>query len=213
MSQEDADSPVAVGQNRPLIHGRVVWISDIPLTEGQLRGKRDTFWDTAPVYEGRKEIWEALRAAADAADTGDYGLAQAILDGANISIPTGQLTEAYDELGNRYVIPPYCLNPPVTDTGVPSEDQPKHAKPPPTVAIAGTPLTFKVRLSTTNEDVSISVQSTATIDDLKIKLCAEKNIQSQKITMLYSGRVLANNLAVGELNIPKGYVIQAIVSL
>ena len=81
---------VAVGQNRTLIHERVVWTSDIPLTEGQLRGKRDTFWDTAPVYEGRKEIWEALRAAADAADTGDYDLAQAILDGANISIPTGE---------------------------------------------------------------------------------------------------------------------------
>lgn len=81
---------VAVGQNRTLIHERVVWMSDIPLTEGQLRGKRDTFWDTAPVYEGRKEIWEALRAAADAADTGDYDLAQAILDGANISIPTGE---------------------------------------------------------------------------------------------------------------------------
>eukprot|EP00731_Ephydatia_muelleri_P020630 Em0013g357a len=191
-------------------------MSDIPLTEGQLRGKRDTFWDTAPVYEGRKEIWEALRAAADAADTGDYDLAQAILDGANISIPTGQLTEAYDELGNRYVIPPYCLSPPVTDAGAPSapsEDQPKHTKPPPSAAIVDTPFIFKVRLSTTNEDVSISVPSSATIEDLKMKLCAEKNIQSKKITMLYAGRVLANNSAVGDLNIPKGYVIQAIVLL
>lgn len=74
-------------------------------------------------------------------------------------------------------------------------------------------VTLKVRLSTTNEDLSVSVPSTATVGDLKTKLCAEQNIQCQKITMLYSGKVLDNGLNVGDLSIPKGYVIQAIVSL
>lgn len=61
----------------------------MPLTEGQLRSKRDEFWDTAPAFEGRKEIWDALHAAASAAEGNDFQLAQAILDGANISVPNG----------------------------------------------------------------------------------------------------------------------------
>lgn len=56
---------------------------------GQLVGKRDEFWETAPSYEGKKEIWDALRAAATAAEANDFVLAQAILDGAGIYIPSG----------------------------------------------------------------------------------------------------------------------------
>lgn len=61
----------------------------MPLTEGQLRSKRDEFWDTAPAFDGRKEIWDALRAATVAAEALDFQLSQAILDGANISVPNG----------------------------------------------------------------------------------------------------------------------------
>lgn len=57
---------------------------------GQLVGKRDEFWETAPSYEGKKEIWDALRAAATAAEANDFVLAQAILDGAGIYIPSGK---------------------------------------------------------------------------------------------------------------------------
>lgn len=59
----------------------------MPLTEGQLRSKRDEFWETAPAFEGKKEIWDALRAAAE---TDDHTWAQAIVDGANITLPTGK---------------------------------------------------------------------------------------------------------------------------
>ena len=67
-----------------------MWRTEVPWTEGQLRGKRDTFWETAPAYDGRKEIWDALKAACEAVENGDFGLAQAIVDGANISLPTGK---------------------------------------------------------------------------------------------------------------------------
>ena len=78
-----------MGQDMGLIHDQIVWESSVPLTEGQLRGQRDTFWETAPIYDGRKEIWDALKAAAEAAEEKEYELAQAILSGANISLPTG----------------------------------------------------------------------------------------------------------------------------
>src|SRR4029434_2353029 len=59
------------------------------MTEGQLRSKRDEFWDTAPAFEGRKEIWDALKAAAVALEASDHELAQAIVDGASITLPHG----------------------------------------------------------------------------------------------------------------------------
>ena len=64
------------------------------MTEGQLRSKRDEFWDTAPAFDGRKEIWDALRAAALAVECNDLGLAQAIVDGACITLPHGTHTHA-----------------------------------------------------------------------------------------------------------------------
>lgn len=85
----------------------------MPLTEGQLRSKRDEFWETAPAFDGRKEIWDALRAATVAAEALDFQLAQAILDGANVILANGYLTECYDELGSHYKVPIYCLSHPV----------------------------------------------------------------------------------------------------
>lgn len=41
------------------------------LTEAQLRSKREEFWDTAPAFEGKTEIWAALKAAVDAATKED----------------------------------------------------------------------------------------------------------------------------------------------
>lgn len=83
---------VALGRNQPLKRERPKWKSDYPMTEGQLRSKRDEFWDTAPAFEGRKEIWDALRAAASAFESNDHLLAQAILDGASITLPHGKNT-------------------------------------------------------------------------------------------------------------------------
>ncbi len=60
------------------------------MTDGQLRSKRDEFWDTAPAFEGRKEIWDALKAAAQAFESNDHELAQAIIDGASITLPHGK---------------------------------------------------------------------------------------------------------------------------
>ena len=78
------------GRNEPLKKDRPKWKSDYPMTEGQLRSKRDEFWDTAPAFDGRKEIWDALKAAAVALECSDHELAQAIVDGASITLPHGE---------------------------------------------------------------------------------------------------------------------------
>ena len=43
------------------------------------------------LFLGQKEIWDALKAAAAATESGDNTLAQAIIDGASITLPHGKL--------------------------------------------------------------------------------------------------------------------------
>ncbi|PNY06104.1 ubiquitin domain-containing protein 1-like, partial [Trifolium pratense] len=69
------------------------WKHPQPITKTQLIQLRDEFWDTAPHYGGRKEIWDALRAAAEA----DLSLAQAIVDSAGVIVQSSDLTVCYDE--------------------------------------------------------------------------------------------------------------------
>eukprot|EP00960_Hanusia_phi_P073237 767964-Hanusia_phi.AAC.4 len=53
---------------------------------------------------------QALRAAAECEDT---ETAQAIMAAVNVTLPHGNLSVVYDELGNKYDIPPYCLSEPM----------------------------------------------------------------------------------------------------
>ncbi|XP_021287840.1 ubiquitin domain-containing protein 1-like isoform X1 [Herrania umbratica] len=71
------------------------WKHPQPITKSQLVQMREEFWDTAPHYGGRKEIWDALRAAAEA----DLTLAQAIVDSAGVIVQNADLTICYDERG------------------------------------------------------------------------------------------------------------------
>lgn len=79
---------VAIGRNRPLNVDKQEWITEVPMTMTQLRTKREEFWETAPAFEGRKEIWDALKAASE---QDDISMAQVIVDSANITLPTGTL--------------------------------------------------------------------------------------------------------------------------
>ncbi|CAN4102972.1 unnamed protein product [Withania somnifera] len=84
------------------------WKHPQPITRSQLMQLREEFWDTAPHYGGKKEIWDALRAAAEA----DLELAQAIVDSAGIIAQNTDMTVCYDESGTKYELPKYVLSEP-----------------------------------------------------------------------------------------------------
>lgn len=197
-------------KNHPLCHEVIRWKSDVPLTEGQLRSKRDEFWDTAPAFDGRKEIWDALRAGATAAEAQDYQLAQAILDGANISVPNGFLTECYDELGTRYQVPIYCLSYPINivkeDSG---RDSPADCSEP---IDGGTEMTLKLRLSTTMGDVKLPVYSKDTIGVAKKKLQSQEGLEPSRQRWFFGGKLMGDKMHIEEAKIQPGYVIQVIVN-
>ncbi|KAI8321471.1 hypothetical protein GQ54DRAFT_311725 [Martensiomyces pterosporus] len=104
VNQAEGSCSVDFGHN-------IRWRAEQPMTSSELHRQREAFWDTAPVYEGRAEVWQALRLACE---SDDRALAPAILESAGISVPTGRLIDgAYDELGACYRIPKYCLCAPV----------------------------------------------------------------------------------------------------
>ncbi|XVF40275.1 hypothetical protein PTKIN_Ptkin01aG0099200 [Pterospermum kingtungense] len=85
------------------------WKHSEPITMTQLMQMRDEFWDTAPHYGGQKEMWDALRAAAEA----ELVLAQAIVDSAGVIVQNDDLTICYDERGAKYELPKYVLSEPI----------------------------------------------------------------------------------------------------
>ncbi|XP_043111280.1 ubiquitin domain-containing protein 1a isoform X1 [Puntigrus tetrazona] len=197
------------GRNEPLKKDKPKWKSEYPMTEGQLRSKRDEFWDTAPAFDGRKEIWDALKAAAVATECNDHELAQAIVDGASITLPHGSLMECYDELGNRYQLPAYCLAPPVNlvsecnDRNVSenSELQEKKEK----------EFQLKVRLST-GKDLRLSVTMADSIRQLKKQLQIQEDIDTTHQRWFFSGKLLTDKTRLQDTKIQKDFVIQVIVS-
>uniref|UniRef100_A0A8C9FR20 Ubiquitin domain containing 1 n=1 Tax=Pavo cristatus TaxID=9049 RepID=A0A8C9FR20_PAVCR len=197
------------GRNEPLKKERPKWKSDYPMTDGQLRSKRDEFWDTAPAFEGRKEIWDALKAAAYAVEANDHSLAQAILDGASITLPHGSLTECYDELGNRYQLPVYCLAPPVNlilERG--EEEAAEPAEPLPNTRRE---FALKVRLST-GKDLRLSASMADTIGQLKKQLQAQEGIDLAWQRWFFSGKLLTDRTRLQETKIQKDFVVQVIVN-
>lgn len=208
-----AGTNAIIRKNHPLCHETIRWMSDVPLTEGQLRSKRDEFWDTSPAFDGRKEIWDALRAATVAAESLDFGLAQAILDGANVSVPNGYLTECYDELGTQYKVPIYCLSCPVNivkeDNG---RDSPAEYSEPVDGAGGGTELMLKLRLSSTCADVKLSVYARDTVGQCKKRLQVQEQVDACCQRWFYGGKLLGDKMPVEEAAIKPGFVVQVIVN-
>ncbi|XP_016323295.1 ubiquitin domain-containing protein 1-like isoform X2 [Sinocyclocheilus anshuiensis] len=196
-------------RNEPLKKDKPKWKSEYPMTEGQLRSKRDEFWDTAPAFDGRKEIWDALKAAAVAIECNDHELAQAIVDGASITLPHGSLMECYDELGNRYQLPAYCLAPPVSlvsecndhNVSEHSELQEKKEK----------EFQLKVRLST-GKDLRLSATMADSIRQLKKQLQIQEDIDATNQRWSFSGKLLTDKTRLQDTKIQKDFVIQVNVN-
>jgi len=89
------------------------WTSPVPMTRSQLHHQRTEFWETAAQYDGQIDTWNSIRVAVELSHQNDLPTAQAVLDSAGITIPTGDLgLGCYDERGHRFVVPEYVLSEP-----------------------------------------------------------------------------------------------------
>lgn len=152
----------------------------------------------------------------------DIPLAQAILDGAGVSLPGGSLCECYDEWGTRWVgatcqvsrvhtchvsrysIPVYCLSNPLNLVMESDRDSPaEFSEPVPGSASSSGPaeqqdqgeeLKVKVRLSTTGEDVRLVLNTVETIGMAKKKLQDQEGCQEPSRQRWYFGGKLLGEL-------------------
>ncbi|KAK2109613.1 Ubiquitin domain-containing protein 2 [Saguinus oedipus] len=187
LSENSEGTGVALGRNQPLKKEKPKWKSNYPMADGQLRIKRDEFWDTVPAFEGQKEIWDALKAAAHAFESNDHELAQAIL----------------------YQLPVYCLALPINmieeKSDIATLDIPE---PPPN---SGYECQLRLHLST-GKDLKLVVRSTDTVFHMKRWLHAAEGVEPGSQWWFFSGRPLTDKIKFEELKIPKDYVVQVIVS-
>lgn len=148
------------------------------MTVAELDKKRSEYWETAPSYGGRKEMWDAIRAAATQSDV---AMQEAIVASAGLFLPNGDLTLVYDERGFRYEIPLFCLSPPSNITS--EEKRPESP--------AGGDLgnfTLLLRISY-GEDIKFIGPSTSTVADVK-RFLARKGTDESRQRIFYQGRQL-----------------------
>nr|GEZ54271.1 hypothetical protein [Tanacetum cinerariifolium] len=79
-----------------------------PLSLRELQQMRNEFWHNAIRAGGRREIWEALRAATE----GNLLNAQKIIEDKNIRLGNQDMSVCYDDNGTRYNLPLYVLSEP-----------------------------------------------------------------------------------------------------
>jgi hypothetical protein len=124
----------------------------------------------------------------------------------------GSLTEAYDELGNNYKVPLYCINKPsnlISDdiretTSKDNEDEEKDAP-------TGEAYPVKFRLST-GKEMKLQVYPSDTVHKLKKIINKREGVATSRQRWFYSGRLLTDKMTAQDADIKKGYVVQIIVS-
>jgi len=157
-----------------------------------LHRQRTEFWETAPQYDGLVETWNSLRVAVELSHQEDLPTAQAVLDSAGITIPSGDLgLGCYDERGHRFVIPEFVLSEPSNimddevemkprdssstvvmrrDPGGPDSLEP--------VSEADTSYIVKVRMSTNAKDVGVQFKGDDNVVDIKKRLMQQIGVTS-----------------------------------
>jgi hypothetical protein len=147
------------------------------LTRKLLLQERTAFFDTR--VTGRKEVWQAVRLVCESIEAGELGQAQALIDAAGCTCPSGDVWGKkggiYDELGEKYVVPAWVVGVPdgvldgdendegdeikeedvASGTGTPKKEKGKGRMIIDEDALAEGDLMVRVRLSHTARDVIV----------------------------------------------------------
>ncbi|KAJ2655847.1 hypothetical protein IWW48_005319 [Coemansia sp. RSA 1200] len=194
--------------------GNERWNSEQRMTRSGLERQRNEFWETAPYYGGRKEIWQALRVASES--TTDTQLASAILDSIGVTVPTGRFVDgAYDERGVCYRVPQYCINEPANLAENDDNWSGKSAAASSVSASAQhgeqqNKQRVVVRLCA-GEDVELALAPDTTVAQIQQQLVERGHVMADaRVRVLYLGRMLAPAIApVRDMRLPGEAVLQA----
>jgi hypothetical protein len=204
------------------------WKSDVSLNEIELDAKRKEFWETAAVFSGKSEIWDALKGALNAIENDNISLAQTIIDCAQITLPNGDISDCYDELGNRYQLPNYVINKPTNLRTSRSSSSTKSSNRSNSYKSIKKKLSKKqafkkdkqkqfpirLRLSSPTQtnfcELKLNVYSDDRILNIKKQISQLKQIDSCKQTMFFGGKRLNDKQKLSSIKLKKNFVVQVI---
>ncbi|KAJ2402882.1 hypothetical protein GGI23_000391 [Coemansia sp. RSA 2559] len=186
------------------------WALEQPVTRKGLERQRNEFWETAPYYEGRAEIWQALRVASESADA---QLAMAILDSIAVTVPTGRFTDGvYDERGVCYKVPQFCVSEPTNIIGDEDDDDIRSGKSAGATSREEEAPTqpVVVRLCS-GGDVRLALAPDTTVAQMEQRLADGGHVPAgARVRMFYLGRLLSPAVApVRDMRLPGDAVLQA----
>lgn len=122
----------------------------------------------------------------------------------------GTLLDCYDELGNRYQLPVYVLSAPsnlIEDNSESDAGGETDANSSP-----GAEVPVKLRLSHQAKDVKVMVRTTDTVSKVKRMLHEKEGVEPERQRWFFGGKLLNDKLRIEDARIPKGFVVQVIVS-
>ncbi|SPO04132.1 related to ubiquitin domain protein [Cephalotrichum gorgonifer] len=214
-------------------------------TRSALDRERADFFDTR--VTGRPEIWQTLHvvlqvlweehpAGSDDDGTGGLATAQSILDAAEITLPTGDLTQgAYDNLGNYYAFHEWIVSDPTDlapeedeEAGAEEDEDGKGAVPfeegeddealrrreekGKGVLNARDLVTVYARLSENARDIKISVATGESVRSVARTVLEESGLpENKRIRIAYMGKILKENASLEDQGWKKGHVVNALV--
>lgn len=121
---------------------------------------------------------------------------------------SGSLLESYDELGNRYQLPAYCLAPPVNLISDGKDHVSEHSE---LQEKKENEFQLKVRLST-GKDLRLSASMADSIRQLKKQLQLQEDIDTACQRWFFSGKQLSDKMRLQDTKIQKDFVIQVVIS-
>lgn len=102
----------------------------------------------------------------------------------------------------------YCLSPPINLVEESIESDVIDPEP----ASDGVDMNIKLRLST-GKDIKLVVRSTDTVFQIKKRLLKEEGVDPTQQRWYFSGKLLPNKTRIEDANIPKGFIVQVIITL
>ena len=122
----------------------------------------------------------------------------------------GTLLDCYDELGNRYQLPVYVLSSPTNlieeaSEGGETPDTDTNGSP-------GQEMPLKIRMSHLNKDLRVIVRTTDTVHKIKRMLGEREKVEPSRQRWFFGGKLMNDKLRIEDAHIPKGFIVQVIVS-
>jgi hypothetical protein len=189
---------VFVGSDLKKIHGYICNIE-----KDELEKRREDFWSSR--FEGSKEVWELLRNFC----IGEFDPKELkeILYGSGLTPYAGCINVVYDQKGNLYEIPNYCIHDP-TEWDIPKY---KIKKPNDEKII--------VIIRHVVNDYPISIMNTSLVSELKEELLKNNEVNNKnkdfydinKVRLFYHGKELKNNDCIYIYEIMNKAIIQMMI--